>query len=398
MKKNILVLVTLVIAVTMLVGCAAPSAPAATSAPAEGGEIWFAVLGAMTGSEAYVGIQQELGVRIAVEEINANGGINGKTLKYEVFDDQNIPNQAVIVAEKIVSNDKFVFVVAPTSSGNSRAAYPTLLTKDLPLISGINTADHITKQGFKNYLRISPSDAKSLVDLIKHMVEVGSKKVVIFHSGADTDRTNAEIAETQLKAAGVEVVAKAQFDLATEKDYTAHITNFMATGADSVLFLTEYNPAALFLKQASGLGWKGVKYFSLSGCSNPQLIEIAGKDAEGKLIAEGFNSQSAFYAGRKDPKVQAFVEKYKAASGGVLPGEWAAGGYDVVKLLAGALSNPEAADLRGNALVEWLRKNGKQDGIIFKVDGFDENGDNPAAVQLNLVVYNGEFVPVDDVK
>ena len=87
------------------------------------------------------------------------------------------------------------------------------------------------------------------------------------------------------------MVGTAQIQPDTEKDYNAHITNFRGAGADVVVFCCEYNPAALFLKQAATLGWTDFGAYGTAGTSNPQLIEIAGADA-----AEGYISIASYVA------------------------------------------------------------------------------------------------------
>jgi len=348
--------------------------------------IRFAVVGPMTGDNAAQGKQQEFGVRLAVDEINAAGGINGAKLEYDVYDDQGKTDQAVLCAEKIIAND-YRFVLSPIASGCTIAAYPTWATKNLPVISGTNTADHITEQGFKNYLRVCYKDGALLEQLAKIAVEdYGAKRPAIFYASSETHTVGSkQLTEILKNDYGVEVVASAQFEPDTEKDYNAHITNFMGANADIVFILSEYTPAGLFLKQKYAVGWD-VPCLSLAGCSNPQIVEIAGKEA-----AEGFISLSGFDASNPDERVQKFVKDYVDISGGVEPGEWAAGYYDAVYVFANALKDPEGGKLYNSDLVEWVRANTNYDGIMGHVR-FDEKGDNPDAAAVILVIKDGKFV------
>lgn len=345
--------------------------------------IRFAVIGPMTGDAASQGQQQEYGVKLAVDEINAAGGVNSKMLVYDVFDDQLIPNQAVICAEKIVADGKYDFVIAPVSSGCTLASYPTFNSANMLVISATNTADHLTTQGFKNFFRICPTAGGNLVQLVEMAVEqYGIKAPAIFYTSSEVDSTSFESCVKLLKEDGVEVVASAKVEAESEKDYNAHITSFMAAGADSVFCFSEYAPSALFVKQQYALGWD-VQQFSLSGTSNPQFIEIAGAES-----AEGFISMSAFDATNPAENVQKFVTNYTEMAKST-PGEWAAGAYDTVHVMADAISR--AGDIRGNDLAEWMRENTKYSGITGNIS-FDENGDNPSAKALILRVENGKFV------
>lgn len=348
--------------------------------------IKFAVMGPMTGDAAAQGKQQEFGVRLAVNEINAAGGINGTKLEYDVFDDQLKTDQAVICAEKIIANPDYRFVITSISSGCSIAAYPTLETKDLPVISGINTADHITAQGFKNYLRVCFKDSANLRQLANLAInEFGVKRPAVIYTASETDTSNFNQLKDILKNEhGVDIVATAQIEAETEKDYNAHITTFMGANADGLFCFSEYTPAGLLLKQKHAVGWD-VQVFSLSGCSNPQIIDIAGAEA-----AEGFITMSGFDAYNPDPKVQKFVKDYEALSG-FLPGEWAAGAYDSIYVVAEALKDPEGGKLHNSDFVEWMRANIDYGGIMGHVT-FDEFGDNPSAAALILTVRDGKLV------
>lgn len=348
-----------------------------------GAPIRFAVIGAMTGDAANTGIQQEWGVKLAVQEINDAGGINGRMLEYEVFDDQLIPNQAVICAEKIVADGGFDFVVSPISSGCTLAAYPMLDAAGLPVISATNTADHLTEQGFKNFLRICPTAGANLVQLVELAVEkYGVKAPAVFYTTAEIDTSSFETCVELLKAKGIEVVASAAVEAETEKDYNSHIANFKKAGADAIFCFSEYAPSALFVKQQYALGLQ-IPQFSLSGTCNPQFIEISGKEA-----SEGFITMSAFDATNPRTQVQDFVKKYQDLSK-IVPGEWGAGGYDTVYVAAEAL---KAGAEKGD-MIEWLRSNCKYEGVTGQIS-FDEKGDNPSAKALILQVKDGKYTVV----
>lgn len=386
---------TLLAAVT-LAGCSASGTSGGASEPqsskSEDAEtIEFAVMGPMTGDTAGLGQQQEYGVRLAVQEINENGGINGKKLVYDVYDDQMNTNQAVICAEKMVAANKYRFVVTSISTGCSKAAYPTWANADLPVLSGINTGNTITELGYKNYLRICAKDSAIIEQMCDYMVnECGVKKPAILYTSADTDVTNFDFTKIYLKDKyNIDIIDSAQVQVETEKDYTAYITNFKGKGADAVYLLTEYNPAGLFLKQKASLGWD-VQVFGNTGCANPLIFQVA--DAE---CTEGFITMSAFDAESTNERVRKFVKSYTELTG-VDPGQEAAGPYDLIYMVSEALKNEETNGLNGNALVEWLRSNASYSGIMVDVEGFDANGDNPNAKPHMLIAKNGTYVGIDE--
>ena len=397
MKKRNVVLGMLLACTLGLAGCASGEDAADAGASAQEGEdtasgseeaggetIKFAVVGPMTGDAAAQGEQQLNGIQLAVDEINAAGGINGKQLAFDVYDDMLNPEQTVTCAEKIISDPDYRFVMTTVSSAGTNASYPVYERVDLPVIAGINTADHLTTHGYKNLLRVSYRDNANVEQLCDMIVEqLGYSKPAIIYTTSDTDISSYEHCKEYLQDTyGISFVQEACIEPNTEKDYMPHVTNFMKAEADCVIIMSEYSPAALFAKQAQSLGWD-IQMFSLGGASNPQLIEIAGDAVEGFISVCGFDSTDP------NEKVQKYVAAYEERTG-VLPGEWSAGCYDAIYVLADALSNEEAQDLYGNDLAEWMRANTDYTGVTGDVK-FNENGDNISCKVHFIQVRDGAF-------
>jgi len=369
------------------------SSSASKSAGAAGNDsIRFALIAAMTGDNAACGLQEQYGCQIAVDEINAAGGINGKKIAFDTFDDQNNSNQTVICAQKIAADGNYRFVIASNSSGCSQAAYPTLLAANLPFLSGVNTADFMTNKGFKMYMRACARDSIQIEQQCQLAIDKGYKNIAIFYTTAETDTTNFQLASKLFKEKGINVVASAQIDPSTEKDFSSAITTFRGAKADCVIFSCEYSPAALFVKQAAALGWKDYGRIGSAGTSNSQLIEIAGDSAEGFISVASFCPDTSAPGVNENKKK--FVESYKTYSKGTLPGEWSAGNYDLIFMLKDALSNPEAADLKGQELVDWIKKNEVYKGGVMVDIDFDDNGDNTLAKVQPMQAKGGAFVAV----
>ncbi len=366
------------------------TASGTTTAPSKGEETMrFALIAAMTGDNAACGLQEQIGCQIAVDEINAKGGINGQKLVFDTFDDQNNSNQTVICAQKIAADGNYRFVIASNSSGCSQAAYPTLLGANLPFLSAVNTADFMTNKGFTMYLRACARDSIQKEQQCQLAIDRGYTKIAIFYTTAETDTTNYKAALEFFKEKGIEVVGSAQIDPSTEKDFSSAITTFRGAGADCVIFMCEYSPAALFIKQASALGWTDYGRIGSAGTSNSQLIEIAGDAAEGFISVASFCPD---VTGNVSENKKNYVANYIKYANGALPGEWSAGNYDLICMLAEVLSNSEAADLEGQDLVDWIKANAVyKDGVMVDID-FDDNGDNTLAIVQPMIVKDKAFV------
>jgi branched-chain amino acid transport system substrate-binding protein len=343
-------------------------------------KILFAICGPMTGDSAAIGIQEKNGAIIAVDEINAAGGISGKKLEFIVGDDMANPNQATILAQKLASNKDILFVLGHVNSGCSLSALPIYEKVGLPVISPTNTNPTITEMGYKNYFRIIASD-----DLIvKQQVllgvkELGIKKPAIIWENTDYGKGMRDVALKNLKQMGIAMVGDESYVPGVDRDYSAQVTKFKGAGADGVFFMGEYTAAALFLKQAKTLGLNA-QVVGGSGASNPKLLEIAGP------AAEGFYALTCFDPNDKRPVQAEFIQKYTTRFRDK-PGEWSSHAYDVVYLVKKVY---EMGGTTREKLIQYLHKVKAFPGITGVIE-FDEKGDVPGKKVMVLVVKKGDF-------
>ena len=141
--------------------------------------IKFAVVGPMTGDGAAMGIHERNGAQLAVDEINAAGGVNGKMLEFIVGDDDQNPNLATLVAQKVTSDKDVLFTVGHINSSCSLSSLPIYEKKGVALISGSNTNPQLTQLGHKNYFRIIASDTIA----VKQIFSVGTEILGIKKTG-----------------------------------------------------------------------------------------------------------------------------------------------------------------------------------------------------------------------
>ena len=364
---------------------------AACGGKKQAGVIKFASVAPMTGDGAAMGNQQKLGVQIAVDEINAAGGINGNTFAFDVYDDQGLPNQALIAAQKIVSDKDVRFVVGHINSGCSLAALPTYKEANLPLISGTNTNPTLTDQGFTNFFRTCmDDDAIMSQDTDFAVKELGFSKIAVMWENTDYGKAGGEVVVNRLKDAyQLTPVANMSYVPSTDRDFSAQITNFKAAGADAVIFVGEYTAASIFLKQRASLGLTAA-FVGGSSCMNPKITEIAGKDADGMYTLSPFDPNS------KDPLVVSFMAKYKEKSGGELAGEWSSHNYDSFMAYANALKTLKA-DFTQEELIKALHDMPAFKGVTGSIK-FDEKGDPADKVIAFFHVENGQFAPYTPTK
>lgn len=343
-------------------------------------KIIFAIAGPMTGDAAAVGMQMRYGANIAVDEINAAGGVKGKKLEYIVGDDMANPNQATIIAQKFAADKSLLFILGHDNSGCSISALPTYQKAGLPVVSPTNTNPKVTALGFKNYMRIIANDNLIVEQQVLLAVkELGFTKPAVIWENTDYGKGEREVAFRKLKELGITPVGDESFVPEMDRDFSAQATKFKGAGADVVLFMGQYTAGGLFIKQAKNLGL-AAQVVGSNGISNPKLIEIAGP------ASEGVYAQSAFDPYDERPAQATFIKKYMSRYKDA-PGEWGAHSYDVVYLAK------KAYEMGGTDRPSFIKKMHEIKafpGITGTIE-FDANGDVPGKNVMVLVVKDGKF-------
>lgn len=295
----------------------------------------LAVAGPMTGDSAEYGQQQLAGVKLAVKQLNADGGIaggplKGKKIKVVKFDDAGDPNQGASVAQKICDDSKILGVFGHTNSSVTLAAEPIYERCGVPLIVSYSSNPEITAKLHKNLYRTLVDDAQLGAEMATFTAkDLKGKKVGVMSSSDDYGTGLKENFEAAAKDNGLTVV-KSLVTSANQKDFTPQLTKLKNAGIDSLVLLNLYTDAALQIKQAAGIGLK-VPTLVTASANNPELTKIAGKDA-----VEGTFVPAIFDPGSSAPNIQAFSKAFEESNGRA-PSEGAAVAYDSAFVVFDAL-------------------------------------------------------------
>lgn len=343
--------------------------------------IKFLVVGPMTGDSAVQGLQMKSGAQIAVNEINAKGGVDGKKLVFEVADDVGTPNQAVMIAQKYSLDKELLFVLGHNNSSCSIASLPVWEKVMLPVISPSNTAAGITRLGHKNYFRIVANDDIMTNKLVELSIKVlGMKRPALIWENSDYGKGMRDIAMEAIPKLGPKVIANDSFISGVDRDYSAIITKYKGLKVDGVLILGDYTAGGLFAKQSRNLGFNPILAGS-SSCSHAKLIEIGGKATENFYVTAPFDPFDT------RPKQAAFINNFLKFTK-ERPGEWGAHAYDIVYLVKAAYEN---GGKDRASLIKALHDLKEFDGVTGNFR-FDKYGDVPTKKVTVIVVKNGEFV------
>lgn len=349
------------------------------STEASGDTIRFAVSVPLTGDNAEQGMYVVNGCQMAIDEINAAGGVNGKKFEMVTYDDQASPNQAVTIAEKIAADKAIEFVIAHINSGCLVAAQDTYINAGLSVIGTVLSMDELSDYGWDNFLRMCLSNGDSSKILIDAVMEAENiEHPAIFYANDANDLSACNLMSDYLKEKyGFADVATATFNPETDKDYSAQIDKFKADGVDAIFLACEYTPAALLASQGKDKGFTPV----IAGLSNnnPKFIELGGANVEGAYTVCGFDSTDA------DPDIQAFIQKYEEQYG-TQPNDCVSRPYDSMMAVADAYKNGATRD----NLAQWMMENTDYQGTTMDFR-FDGTCDDQLARTYILKVEDGAF-------
>ena len=292
--------------------------------------------GSLTGDNASFGISQNNGVQMAVEEINAAGGVLGKKIELIVEDNQTKQGETTTIVRKLISQDHVVALIGEVASSKTLEAAPIAQESKIPDIATAATNPRVTQTG--DYVfRVCFTDDFQAVVIARFVLEKLQKKKVAFMTDVKQDYSVGltGIAKDYLLKHGGEVVKEQSYS-SGDKDFRAQLTDIKSANPDVIIITGYYPEAALIAKEARQLGIKSVLVGG-DGWDGASLIPVGGKAIEGAYFSNHFSVED------KSPAVQDFVSKYKQKYN-ALPDAFAALGYDAVKLLADAITRAGGTD------------------------------------------------------
>lgn len=335
-------LALLVLIAALLTGCATPAATGgATSAPTNGEAnatqpaaasnepITIGVSGPLTGNNARYGAQWQKGFDLALEEINAAGGINGRELEYVFEDSQADPKQSVVIAQKFVADPKIIVELGDFSSTASMAASKIYQQGGLVQFGFTNSHPDFTKAGGDFTWSNSVTQSQAAPALADFGVnDLNLKKIGVLWLNNDWGKATFGLFEARVKELGAEVVANEAY-LAEEKDFRSALTRVRDANPDGIALISYQADGALIAQQIRENGIE-LPIFGAASLQSPDFLKLGGQAVEGAYIL------GEFLASDPAPEVQAFVTKYRAKYNEE-PDNFAVQAYDTIILIAEAI-------------------------------------------------------------
>lgn len=322
------------VAVALLTGCSKSGGDSGANAAT----IKVGEFASLTGKEATFGVSSHEGTLLAVEEVNAAGGVLGKKIELVYEDNRSTPGESLTIAKKLINNDKVIAILGEVASGRSLEVAPFAQQSRIPQISPSSTNPSVTQIG--DYIFrvcfIDPFQGKLLAGFAKNTLKV--KKVALFSDVAAPYSVGlGKFFKEAWLAGGGELASEVKYT-GGDKDFKAQLTVIKNAGAEAIMVPGYYNDVGLIVAQARQLGIS-VPIFGGDGWEAPELIQIAGAEN----LANTYYS-THFSPSSTDPLAQKFVAAYKAKYSGKVPDAMAALGYDSVMVLADAIKRAGTTD------------------------------------------------------
>lgn len=346
------------------------------SLPAGQEELKVGLILPLSGSNASGGKEAQKGFLVALEEINLNGGINGKKIAAIIEDDKSTVKDSVNAFEKLANADSIDFVIGGYTSDITLANAPIAESKKVVFLVLFATSARIDDAG-EYIFKFQVGNEGHVEKISKVMEENGFKKIGFIYLNNEFCKDYSGFFDIEFGKKGLQKVAEETYE-ASSKDARSQLLKLQAAGPDAIFTCGYYEDQGIVVKQAKELGIEN-QFFSAFTVQNKTFLEIAGNAAEGIIYTNfSFNCNNE----------KEFCEKYEKMFG-EKPSYRSAYGYDALRVIAKAI---EKAGPDPEAVKEELLKT-DYNGLTGHI-AFNEKGNIKRGVAL-MIIRNGQFVPLE---
>lgn len=363
-------------------GAAAPAAEGAAVTPASGDAFTLGLICPLSGSSAVSGQILKNATEMAVNEINAAGGINGEIqIVLAEVDDEGVPATSVTAMQKLVEQDKVNAVIGAQASSCTLANMEITKAAKIPQITPASSNVAVTQSGNPYIFQMTATDELHMRNIMKYMAEEnGATTFAILYESSDFGTGGYKIASDVCSDYSLEMVANEVYN-AGDTDFSVVLGKMQQANPDFFIFWGYHTEVAMICKQMQQYG---ISYPVIGqGYNSPELTNLGGAAVEGIMI------DTAFDAANPDEKVQEFDKKYTELYGEGYD-QNAPQSYDAVYVIKDAVERciADGKDYKdGEVLNEYIHSTA-WDGVTG-ITTFDENGRMDKEL-LIITIENGE--------
>lgn len=322
-----------------------------------GDKVRIGVFMSLTGSTANFGISSVNGIKMAADEVNAAGGINGKQIELLVQDDRSDASEAATIVTKFVTQDQVHAILGEVASSRSIAAAPIAQNAKIPMLTPSSTNPEVTKKGdfiFRSCF-IDPVQGAAIAQFAARTLNAKRAALMVDRKNDYSTGLEKVIHETFTRMGG-QIVATQSYQEG-DQDFNAQLTSLKGANPEVIFVPGYYNDVGLIAKQARDKGIN-VPLVGGDGWDSVQLYAIGGTALNGSFFT---NHYSPFDT---DPKVQKFVSSYKSRYN-TTPDALAATAYDAALIMFDAIKRANSLD--GTAIRDALAATKEFPGVTGNV-------------------------------
>ena len=343
-------------------------------------------IGPTTGDAAAYGIAVQNGAQLAVDEINADGGINGKQIEFKFEDDQNDSEKSVNAYNTLKDWGMQMLVGTVTSTPCTAVVEESHKDNMYQLTPSATAVESIQ---YDNAFRICFSDPSQGTASADYIADNGlATKVAVIYNSSDVYSSGIyQNFTTEAQAKGLEVVAAEAFTADSKTDFSVQLQKAKDSGAELVFLPSYYQEASLILTQADRMGFD-TTFFGCDGLDG--ILDVEGFDTS---LAEGVMLLTPFTADAQDEKTQTFVKAYEEAFE-IAPIQFAADAYDCIYAIKAAAEQAEITpDMSVSDLCDAMKTAMTEitiDGLTGSGITWDESGE-PSKEAKAVIISNGTY-------
>ena len=307
------------------------------------GPILLGMITPLSGSSAAIGPYMKNGAQLAIDEITAKGGVDGRKLELRVEDGACDAKTATAAANKLVTQ-KIAVSVGGYCSGATLPTLPIFNKANVPMLIPAANSNELVAQKLPNVFLINGTGTQQADAAMKYMTKAGATKVALMDDNTSYSKDIADLTAKLLQSGQGPKLAGRDSVTPGESDYSANVNTILKTSPDFIYWTGYYQEGGLIIRQLRQAGYKG-QIMVADGSVDAKLAEIAG----------GSNAEGVFATMTQTPDTipgaEGWISDYKAKFNAD-PGPYSTQSYDAVRVAAEAIT--KAGDTKGDDIIKAL--------------------------------------------
>ena len=349
---------------------------------------------ATSGPSAFLGVPEERGLKLKVEEINKAGGINGRKVEVVQYDSEGNTTKAAQLARRLIESDKVVAIIGPSSSGESLQVLPIANELKTPLIAHAGT-EKMTNPVTPWVFNTPPTDRVVAAHLLGVFKKRGITQIAVLSAADGFGQSGANVLKELAPKYGVTIARHEEFNR-TDADMTAQVLKAKDSPAQAMLVWSAFPAPTIIAKNASAVGYGKPMYNSFAAASKDLLMQ-AGPAAEGSFVSS-MRLLAPETLKANDPMrqaVQKIFTEYKAKYNEA-PATFAAHSHDAMSIVEAAIRKVSGPVTRENlrAAMETVTVTGGNG--IYRLSPTSHGLEPDSQSMVLMVAKGGQWVIADE--